>query len=279
MWALRLPIGPILLGAPGGLGLMGSTGLAHMAKGASSTGVDGGAHGARGTTRQGVLAGLDGSGLLGAPSELGAVGNAWCNRGRHGMGVPKGWGWWGPRGSRPQGCHMLVVPLTPGHTGSPDPTADPGADASLCGMAATGASGTNAVRYGTMRPNVLNLRVVLSDGSLLHTAGPGRSARYGVMEWGHRPGRPAPAHFSLHRKSAAGYDLTSLFVGSEGTLGFLTQATLRLHPLPEAVVSAACTFPSVRDAVGCTVQVLQAAVPVARIGGCCWDGGVGMGTG
>ncbi|POI20212.1 hypothetical protein CIB84_016041, partial [Bambusicola thoracicus] len=125
----------------------------------------------------------------------------------------------------------------------PGPTADPGADASLCGMAATGASGTNAVRYGTMRPNVLNLRVVLPDGSLLHTAGPGRSAR----------------------KSAAGYDLTSLFVGSEGTLGFLTQATLRLHPLPEAVVSAACTFPSVRDAVGCTVQVLQAAVPVARI--------------
>ena len=170
------------------------------------------------------------------------------------MGVPKGWGWWGPRGSRPQGCHMLVVPLTPGHTGSPDPTADPGADASLCGMAATGASGTNAVRYGTMRPNVLNLRVVLSDGSLLHTAGPGRSARYGVMEWGRGLGRPAPAHF-------------------------LTQATLRLHPLPEAVVSAACTFPSVRDAVGCTVQVLQAAVPVARIGGCCWDGGVGMGTG
>lgn len=243
MWALTLPIGPILLRASGGLRLMGSTGLAHMAKGARSTGVDGGAHGARVTTRQGVLAGLDGSGLLGAPSELGAVGNAWCNRGRHGMGVPKGWGWWGPRGSRPQGCHMLVVPLTPGHTGSPDPTADPGADASLCGMAATGASGTNAVRYGTMRPNVLNLRVVLSDGSLLHTAGPGRSAR----------------------KSAAGYDLTSLFVGSEGTLGFLTQATLRLHPLPEAVVSAACTFPSVRDAVGCTVQVLQAAVPVARI--------------
>ncbi|XP_052541254.1 probable D-lactate dehydrogenase, mitochondrial isoform X1 [Tympanuchus pallidicinctus] len=142
---------------------------------------------------------------------------------------------------------------------------DPGADASLCGMAATGASGTNAVRYGTMRPNVLNLRVVLPDGSLLHTAGPGRSARYGVMEWGHGSGCPAPAHLSLHRKSAAGYDLTSLFVGSEGTLGFLTQATLRLHPLPEAVLSAVCTFPSVRDAVGCTVQVLQAAVPVARI--------------
>ncbi|XP_069649881.1 probable D-lactate dehydrogenase, mitochondrial isoform X2 [Haliaeetus albicilla] len=120
---------------------------------------------------------------------------------------------------------------------------DPGADASLCGMAATGASGTNAVRYGTMRPNVLNLRVVLPDGRLLHTAGPGRQAR----------------------KRAAGYDLTSLFVGSEGTLGFLTQATLRLHPLPEATATTTATFPSVRAAVSCTVQVLQAAVPVARI--------------
>ncbi|CAM9452184.1 unnamed protein product [Bubo scandiacus] len=120
---------------------------------------------------------------------------------------------------------------------------DPGADASLCGMAATGASGTNAVRYGTMRPNVLNLRVVLPDGRLLHTAGPGRQPR----------------------KRAAGYDLTSLFVGSEGTLGFLTQATLRLHPLPEAVAATTATFPSVRAAVACTVQVLQASVPVARI--------------
>ncbi|KAM6250727.1 putative D-lactate dehydrogenase, mitochondrial isoform 4-T4 [Spheniscus humboldti] len=120
---------------------------------------------------------------------------------------------------------------------------DPGADASLCGMAATGASGTNAVRYGTMRPNVLNLRVVLPDGRLLHTAGPGRQAR----------------------KRAAGYDLTSLFVGSEGTLGFLTQATLRLHPLPEAAAVTTAAFPSVRAAVACTVQVLQAAVPVARI--------------
>ncbi|NXK06861.1 LDHD protein, partial [Herpetotheres cachinnans] len=143
--------------------------------------------------------------------------------------------------------------------------ADPGADASLCGMAATGASGTNAVRYGTMRPNVLNLRVVLPDGRLLHTAGPGRQARWvpgpGGLGGGHAGTRsPAPC-----RKRAAGYDLTSLFVGSEGTLGFLTQATLRLHPLPEAAAAAATTFPSVRAAVACTVQVLQAAVPVARI--------------
>ncbi|NWX59258.1 LDHD protein, partial [Promerops cafer] len=132
---------------------------------------------------------------------------------------------------------------------------DPGADASLCGMAATGASGTNAVRYGTMRPNVLNLRVVLPDGRLLHTAGPGRQPR----------------------KRAAGYDLTSLFVGSEGTLGFLTQATLRLHPLPEATAVTVTSFPSVGAAVACTVQVLQAAVPVARIGECLWPE-VGLGV-
>ncbi|XP_069353954.1 probable D-lactate dehydrogenase, mitochondrial isoform X1 [Eulemur rufifrons] len=120
---------------------------------------------------------------------------------------------------------------------------DPGADASLCGMAATGASGTNAVRYGTMKDNVLNLEVVLPDGRLLHTAGRGR-------------------HF---RKSAAGYNLTGLFVGSEGTLGLITATTLRLYPLPEATVAATCAFPSVQAAVDSTVHILQAAVPVARI--------------
>ncbi|KAM4619094.1 putative D-lactate dehydrogenase, mitochondrial isoform 1-T1 [Polymixia lowei] len=120
---------------------------------------------------------------------------------------------------------------------------DPGADASLCGMAATSASGTNAVRYGTMRENVLNLEVVLADGSIIHTAGEGR--------------RP--------RKSSAGYNLTNLFVGSEGTLGIITKTTLRLYGVPEAMVSAVCSFPSVHAAVDSTVQVLQAGVPIARI--------------
>ncbi|KAF1652791.1 putative D-lactate dehydrogenase, mitochondrial, partial [Eudyptes chrysocome] len=143
---------------------------------------------------------------------------------------------------------------------------DPGADASLCGMAATGASGTNAVRYGTMRPNVLNLRVVLPDGRLLHTAGPGRQARWEPGDRDGLGGGHAGTHsLAPRRKRAAGYDLTSLFVGSEGTLGFLTQATLRLHPLPEAAAVTTAAFPSVRAAVACTVQVLQAAVPVARI--------------
>ncbi|XP_030635191.1 putative D-lactate dehydrogenase, mitochondrial [Chanos chanos] len=120
---------------------------------------------------------------------------------------------------------------------------DPGADASLCGMAATSASGTNAVRYGTMRENVLNLEVVLADGTVIHTAGKGR--------------RP--------RKTSAGYNLTNLFVGSEGTLGILTKATLRLYGIPESMVSAVCSFPSVQAAVDSTVQVLQCGVPIARI--------------
>uniref|UniRef100_A0A1A8HZX0 Probable D-lactate dehydrogenase, mitochondrial n=1 Tax=Nothobranchius kuhntae TaxID=321403 RepID=A0A1A8HZX0_NOTKU len=120
---------------------------------------------------------------------------------------------------------------------------DPGADASLCGMAATSASGTNAVRYGTMRENTLNLEVVLSDGRIIHTAGKGRHPR----------------------KTSAGYNLTNLFVGSEGTLGIITKTTLRLYGIPEAMVSAVCSFPSIQAAVDSTVQILQAGVPIARI--------------
>uniref|UniRef100_A0A3P9IM92 Probable D-lactate dehydrogenase, mitochondrial n=1 Tax=Oryzias latipes TaxID=8090 RepID=A0A3P9IM92_ORYLA len=120
---------------------------------------------------------------------------------------------------------------------------DPGADASLCGMAATSASGTNAVRYGTMRENVINLEVVLADGTIVHTAGKGR--------------RP--------RKTSAGYNLTNLFVGSEGTLGIITKTTLRLYGIPEATVSAVCSFSCVQAAVDSTVQILQAGVPIARI--------------
>lgn len=120
---------------------------------------------------------------------------------------------------------------------------DPGADASICGMCATSASGTNAVRYGTIKENTLNLEVVLSDGSIIQTKG----------------------HGSRPSKSSAGYDLTSLMVGSEGTLGLITGATIRLHSIPESVAAAVVSFPSIQAAVDTVVTTLQASVPVARL--------------